>query len=334
MFNIQCVRSLIFLFLCITISAMPAQAQQPWCGVHMPQADHPLSWSNLQPPVQDRLDAGDYEGAYKFIVDAYAVHYGDQSQGLVRALRQKLARYLTLREKQGERPSDWRGFLISSSNTYNLTLEGESPSGSDDKLHSVSCASDAWASKESPEVAVFYAANAMQEAAGEGQDLLLKLAANEADAIRRSHHDWLLNGFAMWPWEFKVNEFRIDKEFNSHAPEWQLTLLRPSPALAIRSDSLDRTELDTALVIEPIGYVRYIEGSRYQEWWGLSPIVTVTDDNGAGYGLLARYNEFVLGAAHHESVDEVLVYFTVDLYQYLLSHEEKIRRAHSILNRD
>lgn len=327
MFSTYSFRSLSFLFFCSLVVAVPVHAQQPWCGVHMPQAEHPLSWSNLQPPVQDRLDEGKYEAAYRFIIDAYAVHYGQQSQELTQALRLKLTRYLTLREKLGERPSDWQGFLVNQSNTYNLTLEGESPSGSDDTLHSVSCASDAWAGTESPEVAVFYVANAMQEATGEGQDLLLKMTANEAEAVRRSHHDWLLNGFAMWPWEFKANEFRIDKEFNSTAPNWQLIVLRPTPALAIRSDSLDRTELDTALLLEPLGFVRYFEGSRYREWWGVSPIVTVTDDNGAGYGLLARYNEFVLGAAHHESVDEVLVYFSVDLYQYLLSNEDKIRRA-------
>ncbi len=327
MFSSQSFRNFSFLFFCSFVVAVPAHAQQPWCGVHMPQTEHPLSWSNLQPPVQDRLDAGEYEAAYRFIIDAYAVHYGEQNQKLVKALRQKLARYLTLRETQGERPQDWEGSQNNRSNTYNLTLEGTSPSGSDDTLNSVSCTSDVWAGTESPEVAVFYVANAMQEAMGEDQDLLLKLAANEAEAMRRSHHDWLLNGFAMWPWEFKANEFRIDKQFNSAAPDWQLIVLRPTPALAIRSDSLDRTELDTALMLEPLGYVRYFEGSRYRKWWGVSPIVTVTDDNGAGYGLLARYNEFVLGVAHHESVDEVMVYFSVDLYQYLLSGEERIRQA-------
>ncbi len=327
MFSAHSFHSLSFLFLCSFIVAMPAHAQQPWCGVHMPQAEHPLSWSNLQPPVQDRLDAGEYEEAYRFIVDAYAVHYGEQNQKLAQALRRKLARYLTLRETQGERPQDWDGSQNNRRNTYNLTLEGASSSGSEDKVNTVSCASDAWAGTESPEVAVFYVANAMQETMEEGQGLLLKLAANEADAVRRSHHDWLLNGFAMWPWELKANEFRIDKEFNSTAPDWQLVVLRPTPALAIRSDTLASTELDTALMLEPLGFVRYFEGSRYRDWWGVSPIVTVTDDNGAGYGLLARYNEFVLGAAHHESVDEVLVYFSVDLYQYLLSNEEKMRRA-------
>ena len=332
MFSVPVFRRFGALLIAWIACAVSAHAQSPWCGVHMPKADHPLSWANLQAPVEDRLDAENYEAAYQFIIDAYAVHYGDQNSQLLENLRQKLDTYLKRRELEGERPSDWRGDLKIRSNNYYLTWDNEA-SGSSNATHNVPCESDEWAGTESPEVAVFYVAVAMQKATGEGHEQLMKLAANEADAIRRSHHDWHMNGFAMWPWELKLNELRVDEQFNSSAPSWQWVLLRPTPALAIRSDNLESTEMDMALMLEPLGFVSYLEGSRYKEWWGLSAVATVTDDNGAGYGLLARYNEFLLGAAHHEAVDEVLVYFSVDLYQYLLSNEERVRRARDLLDR-
>jgi hypothetical protein len=332
MFNTVSAASRVLLLALLVGLVLPASAREQWCGIYAPKKDHPLAWSNLAPAVEDRLDAGEYEAAYRFIVDVYDAHYGAQDEALLRALRQKMARYLERRKAEGERPSDWLGFGINNRNTYNLTMEGAS--GAADTLHSVSCSSDVWTGTESPEVAVFYVAAVMNQAAEEGIETLRVLAANQADAARRSYDDWLFNGLAMWPWELKANEFRIEKDFASPAPEWQLTLLRPSPALAIRAPNVENAELNYALMLEPFGYVRYLEGSRHREWWGVSPVVTVTDDNGTGYGLLARYNEFTLSAAHHESVDEVLVYFSIDLYQYLLSQEDRIRSARSFFSSD
>ncbi|MDI9244725.1 hypothetical protein [Marinobacter sp. CHS3-4] len=315
--------------LTMLILAGPVWAQQTWCGNQSPAEDHPLAWPTLKPGFSPLIQEKDYEGAYRYVLGEYRSAFGSQDPELMDGLQQKAMTYLQRRKTEGELPSEWDTVFSPSRNAELLILDGRAP-----RIHQVSCDSPAWDNPESPAVAVFYLASAMNRLASDTIRQAQILAAREADQARRSYEDWLFNGFAMWPWEMKLNELRIEKDFLSPAPEWQFTALRPSVALAVRSDSFNRSQLDHALVIEPIGYVRYLDGSRHQDWWGVSPIVTVTSENGGGYGMLARYNQFTLGAAHHESVDEVLVYFSVDLYQYLLTQEEKLRRAKTFFGGD
>ncbi|MDX2506428.1 MAG: hypothetical protein QNL62_18395, partial [Gammaproteobacteria bacterium] len=60
---------------------------------------------------------------------------------------------------------------------------------------------------------------------------------------------------------------------------------------------------------------------KYDKWWGLSALVTMTGDNGMGYGALLRWNDFTFGTAYHDKSNDMLVYVNVDLFQYILGED-------------
>lgn len=158
------------------------------------------------------------------------------------------------------------------------------------------------------------------------------LAAREAppkqalwNALKKQatdHEDLLRNGLPMWPWELWLNGKRLGRSDAAPLFDTQIVFMRPSIGVEINTRSRERANLEGSLLLEPIGFVRYVENSRYAEWWGASAVVTATTGQGMGYGALFRYGRFSAGLTlHHSEVPGVAhdmhVVFGMDLYDLI-----------------
>ena len=110
----------------------------------------------------------------------------------------------------------------------------------------------------------------------------------------------------------------------------QLLFFRPSIAPALRFSGSDDSQLDAALMVE-LGVIKYKKDTDFREWSGLSLIATVTNDNGTGYGAAYRKNNWIIGAAHHSSNDEWMLYASIDLYDLITNDAQRTMNANRFL---
>lgn len=136
---------------------------------------------------------------------------------------------------------------------------------------------------------------AAREAPGkQAQWLALKKQATD-------HEDLIRNGLPMWPWELWLNGKRLGKSDADRLFDTQVVFMRPSAGVEINTRSRERATLQGSLMLEPIGFVKYYEGSRYSRWWGVSAVITAATDRGFGYGALVRYGRYSAGLTLHKS---------------------------------
>ena len=168
--------------------------------------------------------------------------------------------------------------------------------------------------------AIAYFADALYEYGRADQWAAVKIGAAEIGRIYDTHKNRLTNGLPMWPQETWINGLGTD--FDTDAPveasDTQWIFMRPSISPALRFSGEDSSELDGALMLEPFGFIKYRDGSDFKRWRGASAIVTISGDNGVGYGAMYRYDSFVIGAAHHSEPDEWMLYVSLDLYDLVV----------------
>jgi hypothetical protein len=136
------------------------------------------------------------------------------------------------------------------------------------------------------------------------------------------HEDLIRNGLPMWPWELWLNGKRLGSSDADALFDTQFVFMRPSVGVEINTRSRERANLEGSLMLEPIGFVRYVDGSRFRQWWGASAVVTASTGQGMGYGALVRYGRYSAGLTlHHSDVPGVSndVHFLVgmDLYDLI-----------------
>jgi hypothetical protein len=316
--------------LCLPAGATAAT----WCRDSEPRPGHPLSWERLGPRVMAEVAAGRYEAGYRVVLDAFLREYGEAAsqETEVRAFRTAFHAYLQLRERAGDQPGRWRGEWDADDDVHEYLFLA--PAGAMELVR-IPCRefADAQAHAVSATVAVAYAALALEKATGSDLDEARGAAVQRAQAVYDAYEHWLFDGLAQWPWELWLNGRRLPRDFTDPPPRWQWIALRPNVSLVANFRTFEDSALDYALTFEPIGFVRYVEGSGYRRWWGISPTLTLTGDHGAGYGVLGRYNHFVLGVAYHERDERVLWYMSVDLYRYVLGQQGRVQQARSVLDR-
>lgn len=323
-----------FIGLVAALVCFPAHSAATWCGDIEPDPEHPLAWERLGPRVMAEVVARQYEAGYRVVLDEFLHEFSAAGAEVeeVAAFRIAFHEYLRLRERQGDQPVRWRGEWdpVEGVQEYFFLAPGESV-----ELVQLPCAqfADARTHAHSPRVAVAYAARALYLATGSDLDEARQEAVRQAQAVYEAHEDWLFHGLAQWPWELWLNGTRLSDDFTAPPPQHQWIALRPNASLVANFDSFEDSALDYALTFEPLGFVRYVEGSNYRRWWGVSPMLTLTSDHGAGYGVLGRYNEFTFGAAYHERDSRVLWYLSVDLYRYLLGQQGRLHQAAQVRER-
>jgi hypothetical protein len=169
--------------------------------------------------------------------------------------------------------------------------------------------------------------------------LHIALAAREApekqaqwNALKKQatdHEDLIRNGLPMWPWELWLNGKRLGKSDADPLFKTQLVFLRPTAGVEVNTRSRGLADLEGSLLLEPIGFVRYIDDSQYSKWWGVSAVVTATTGQGMGYGALFRYGRYSAGLTlHHSEVagvsNDVYLAFSMDLYGLIEQKREEL----------
>ena len=323
-----------FASLVVALVSLPVHSAATWCGDVEPDPEHPLSWERLGPRVMGEVIGRQYEAGYMIVLDEFLREFGSVYPDVpeVAVFHRAFHEYLRLREREGDQPTRWRNDWdpLGRVETYVFLAP-------DGNLERVQVPCDEFADDQirlrSPRVAVAYAARALHLATGSDLDAARADTVRQAQLVYDSYEDWLFNGLAQWPWELWFNGTRLPRDFTAPPPRYQWIALRPNASLVANFDSFKDSALDHALTFEPLGFVRYIEGSNYRRWWGVSPMLTLTSDHGAGYGVLGRYNNFTLGVAYHERDSEVLWYLSVDLYRYVLGQQGRVNQALQIRER-
>jgi len=168
------------------------------------------------------------------------------------------------------------------------------------------------------------------------------LLARGAEGLARLRDDWawfLAEGLGQFPWERAMNAALDRRGGIDVLPKRQWVLFHPSVAFEIDEADLDLDNLrvQEALLVEPLGFVRYEFGGTpdkaERSLWGASLLLSVRNDRDPGYGLLLRRGTLGLGAISREVVgeddsatDEVSVVLTMDVLGRLQKGQEKYQR--------
>lgn len=321
-------------------TALPAHAQTgPWCGTHAYDPAHPLAWETLEPRVVPHIDALELAEAYGAIVTAFEERVAllPEAGIAVDDVRDALYFYERLVTDTGrEAPAIWRGNLPPGGEMLLYDLARIAPGDpAAERTVAVPCTAFAPERGDSVARSFAYLARTLLRA-GTHRDLAIarRGGAIVASTAYRTYEDLLHEGLPMWPWELKVNETFMPETLDSRAPDRQLTVMRPNLAVGLVFDGDESSAADYALTLEPIGFVRY-RADDYTRWWGASLLVTMTGDNGRGYGAMFRWNDFTLGIARHERSigdDERMLFVSVDLYRHILGEDGRTATAEGFLS--
>ena len=301
-----------------------------WCADSYPyDRGHPLSFESLEnsTDIQSLIAKGDWREADTRVADKFQrfVEERNLSGTELDEFKAGLSFYLSEPTQTFARwqPLDAQGEHL----IYELPIGSGMPS----VAVRVSC--DAVEADEGA-AAIAYTAVSLYRIGEIAYPSALKIAAAKLDSVYQTHRDRLFNGLPMWPWEHWINGLDIDFEKTSPtpAPRYQWIFLRPSLSPALKFDGNENSELEAAIVVEPVGFVRYTN-EDYSKWIGVSPIVTATNSSGIGYGALARYGNWQIGAAYHEKDSDVLLYASIDLYDLVVGKETRSSSANQFLQK-
>ncbi len=141
----------------------------------------------------------------------------------------------------------------------------------------------------------------------------------------------------MWPWEHPINGVSTKRDWNSEEPTdaslTQWIALRPTVAPGLRFSGEETDEVDLGVVVEVGGRIWYKPGSQFKKWRGVSIIAALSGDNGIGYGAAFRNQSLMVGAAHHNDIDDWILYVTIDFYQLVIGEGTTTNRADAFLDR-
>lgn len=319
--------------LLLAVASLPAAAGDAWWCNRPYDPAHPLAWENVRADATALVDAGRFADAYESVWQRYRAEAaalalpGAAASDITATARATLDAYLrALAEAGRENPQIWRGTEIPGQGRLVYEL-GPLFDGDAARALTIPCDVFDPGAGDSVGELTAYLFRALYRVGNYG-DLVYGQAAAAAMASRTytSYHDMVFNGLPMWPWELWANGWFVPDRFTAPPPRTQLVLLRPGVAPALRFDGDKNSAMDLALLLEPVGFVRYASDD-YREWWGGSLLVTLTQDNGVGYGAQLRWNEFTVGVAHHRKPDDDLLYVSVDLYRLILGDDRRTGSA-------
>ncbi|MCK5245124.1 MAG: hypothetical protein KAJ90_07625 [Desulfobacterales bacterium] len=331
------------LLLAIVLLATPLQADTTavsadlkWCGSFDLDANHPMYRDKeehqkiLQNIPIEKLLMQEKE-FYQKLLDTFIASYDssdDFDDPCVQITISTLRLYIDDLASKGPTPTTWN--VVSSKQKPEIRLTGIGQYVGIHEPLRIACSVFKTHDPKSAVLGVAYLSRYVEALSRVRLDELQLWAAVEAYLTSKDYQSWIFKGLAQWPWELKLNEMLIPDKFNGDAPDWQWTFLRPNLGFAINPNDYNDADLDYALMLEPAGFIKYLKDdgkTDYEHWWGVSALVSITGDNGTGYGLMARYDNFMLGACKHDSQDQDwLIYLGVDLYKYLLGKDGKVKQ--------
>lgn len=315
----------------LLVSSGTLAAERQWCdeGVFPYDATHPLASDVLLPDVFELINSDDWRRGYVALADTFEEFVGgiqpDDGNDDMETFRAHLVNYV-------REPVPPLKTMQASYRDVNGRMSWDL--GADDSGNAIGIfidCTDMVSNREAQAIAYF--SDTMYQASRIEQWKSVKIGASVVEDIYATHRDRLFNGLPMWPQETWLNGLNIDFDTDKaeKAPDRQWIFLRPSIAPALRFSGSADSELDAALVIEPFGFIHYKKDSEFRKWRGASLMVSLTGDNGVGYGALYRHDHWILGAAYHSKTSEPMLYVSVDLYKLIVPEDRRTDSANEFL---
>ena len=288
------------------------------CRQNIADPSHPFYWENIKTHVPDSLGPGDTKPVYENFNRLYLERLSNNSDNLTDAQNKFISIFKQLQND-----------ILNGKKTANISINTgddgfELNSGAKLVSDNVPC--------KDIDLPYFrdiaYMTIAYKKIHFDSWETLMGAASRRIQHLGQQYEDWFNNGLPMWPQETYFNGLLLDESDAVEAKKWQLVVVRPSVGLGINTNnSLNKNKPEATLGIEPVGFVKYIKND-YSGYWGLSMLLTVGDDVGIGYGLLARYNKYTFGLTRRgediaNGITDDNVYFYVGYDLYDLFHDKK-----------
>lgn len=326
----------------LCVSLVQAEDVRVWCkGLADPS--HSLSWQSLQSKLQTTLINNDYSKAYQLVLDRFneaQKPYRDNNKESddARHFRQELTTFIAGKVGRATfqviEPAKVNGkmnrgrinHIILSTSAYTVVIPCRDDSSDITPVR--------LAEQDPQQANVAYAAHALTVMSSQPLKSLFSQAAFTIDDSARGYRGLLFDGLPMWPWELWVNGIGIDQDdLKQPAPRWQWIVARPSVGMEVFWPDRANASVDASVAVEPIGFIRY-RGKGYKEWIGVSALVTLGfEDNGAGLGAMLRYNNYSLGITKREDIDEVYVFFSMDLHDLVRDKQKQVSESESFMGK-
>lgn len=298
---------------------LSAYADEPikLCDKDLTDTEHQFHPSKLKTIIPDDLKPDEAKGVYIQFFDSYGSQLTDSQKTLP-----LVEKFIALQKD-----------IINSKKSANLSLKPnfdgdvELSSGAD-KVADIPCGDR----DKDYLIDIAYLATAYKLTHDGSWSEVRSAVTKKISYLGQQYEDWFNNGLPMWPQETWFNGLFLDESDAVKPNKYQYVLLRPSVGLGLNAaHSFDETKTNLTLGIEPVGYVRYMKDD-YSEYWGVSLLITSGDDAGVGYGILGRYNSFVLGILRHDenkelgiSKDDNYLFIGVDLFNLINEKENQFK---------
>jgi hypothetical protein len=313
----------------------PPFLSDQWCDEPQYDPAAPLAYETLSDDARQLIAAGRWKEADRAIVQRFSARTRSLRESSDAADREKLdevfmaiSSYLAADTQQFAR---WQNLTPGEEALeFELPLQPVPGEGSQSAFIVLPCSS---LDEEPIDEAIAYLAYTLYRAGRSGWDIAADIARIKVEDVYLTHRNRLFNGLPMWPWETFLNGLRIrpDSGEPQAASRTQLIVLRPDVSPALRFAGTENSQVDMAVLVEPFGFIRY-RNIDYSKWWGFSAAISMTNDNGIGYGVLGRWNNYFVGAGYHDRHDDVMIYLGYDLYELLQDESGKLKDSDEILD--
>ena len=286
------------------------------CDVDISTKDSPFKWQSVEKEVPLYLYPNDAEKLYQGLLDKYIRRLRPDDQQ-----RSEVKQFIELQKNIiAKRVS---ALPVLKPNPF--SSEWELLNGAD-QVFPVNC-DDV---DQSYLIDIYYLALSYKKINDASFEKFREVANATIQQRNLQYRNWFDNGLPMWPQETWFNGLFLGKSDAEKPAQHQWVIFRPSVGLGVNSsEGLSKGNVDETLGIEIGGFVRYLNND-YSNYWGLSVLATLGEDAGVGYGLLLRYDDYVLGYTRREEdaaldigSDNEYFYIGYDLYK--LVHDNKDR---------
>ena len=162
-----------------------------------------------------------------------------------------------------------------------------------------------------------------------------KKVAKKLKLIKNNYEQWLVgDGLPQWPQEFWLNSKAFGgTEYLKKAPRRQWVFLRPNIGTELSYSNQEDADVVGSFAIEPIGHVWYLGDEGYKRKVGVSALATLGTSNGAGYGVMLRWNEYWAGYTFKSGDNSDALFVGIDIYKYFNKKENRENMLSNTLER-
>lgn len=302
------------IFLLTAMPALYAQAENVLlCGNDISDKNSPFKWELVQDRVPMYLYPNEAKNIYQQLLDDYVRNLNQNDEQHV-----QVKQFIDLQEA-----------IVAGKKSALLAIKAGPFSGDEllsghDTVFAIPCedAQKSWL------IDITYLTIAYKKIHDASYEQFRTQADKTIQRRNMQYQNWFDNGLPMWPQETWLNGLLLGESDAEQPARHQWVLLRPSVGIGGNAHkSISNNKLEATLGLEIAGFAHYLNDD-YSKYWGLSLLTTLGEEVGVGYGVLLRYNNYVLGYTTREKdvalgIDDNNEYIFIGYDLYQLLHDKK-----------